>query len=64
MRHRAMKERFETRIARAREGILVLQRKHRALVVRRAEEVVYLSDEVSTLRRGVTELERRTMTAW
>lgn len=62
--HAAIKQRFEERVSRAREGVLLTRRRHNKLVRRRAQEVVHLSDEMSALRRGVTELERRMFAAW
>lgn len=62
--HADIRRQYEKRVASAREGVLRLRRGHRKLVGRRAEEVVYLSDEMSALRRGVTELERRMFAAW
>lgn len=62
--HAAIKRRHEERVARARKGVLLTRRRHHKLVRRRAEEVVHLSDEMSALRRGVTELERRMFAAW
>lgn len=63
-RHKEIKDRYESRVSELREGVLLLRRRHKALVSRRAEEVVYLSDEMSALRRGVTELEKRMFAAW
>lgn len=63
-RHREIKEQRTARVAKARAGVLLLRKKHKALVSRRAQEVVYLSDEMSALRRGVTELEKRMFAAW
>lgn len=51
-------------MARARDGVLLTRRRHHKLVRRRAQEVVHLSDEMSALRRGVTELERRMFAVW
>ena len=51
-------------MARARDGVLLTRRRHYQLVRRRAQEVVHLSDEMSALRRGVTELERRMFAVW
>lgn len=62
--HAAIKQRFEERVGRARDGVLATRRRHHKLVRRRAQEVVHLSDEMSALRRGVTELERRMFQAW
>eukprot|EP00904_Undaria_pinnatifida_P013976 jgi/Undpi1/9709/HiC_scaffold_27.g12165.m1 len=62
--HAAIKRRHEERVAKARKGVLLTRRRHHKLVRRRAEEVVHLSDEMSALRRGVTELERRMFAAW
>ncbi|CAM9211503.1 unnamed protein product [Scytosiphon promiscuus] len=59
-----IKRRFEERIGRAREGVLLTRRRYHKLVRRRAQEVVHLSEEMSALRRGVTELERRMFQAW
>ncbi|CAN0135605.1 unnamed protein product [Ascophyllum nodosum] len=59
-----IKQRYEDRVARAHEAVLSLRRRHRKLVDRRAKEVVHLSEEMSALRRGVTELERRMFAAW
>eukprot|EP00752_Nemacystus_decipiens_P003446 g3182.t1 len=62
--HAAIKQRYEERVARARDGVLLTRRRHQKLVQRRATEVVHLSDEMAALRRGVTELERRMFAVW
>lgn len=59
-----IKQHYEDRIGRARDGVLLTRRRYHKLVRRRAQEVVHLSDEMSALRRGVTELERRMFQAW